>query len=100
MERAKRGASSSLTSDVEAQFDFDFAVRVHDSVAALVRARDAFEGDVAPADTDSTLVALPGQVCAGEQHQTGPVGGKEQSHLLRFRVSGDTRHYRRLPLDK
>lgn len=65
MERAKRDALSSLTSDVETQFDFDFAVRVPDSVAALVCACDGFEGDMASADTDSTLVAIPGHVCAG-----------------------------------
>lgn len=65
-----------LTSDFETQFIFDLAVHVPDGVAALVRACDGTEGHVAFADTDSTLVALPGHPCAGEQHQSRPVGGK------------------------
>lgn len=66
-----------LTSDVETQLDFDPAIHVPDGVAALVRTRDASEGHVAWADADPTLVALPGHARAGEQHQSRPVGGKE-----------------------
>lgn len=54
-----------LTSDVETQFASDFAVRVPDSVAALVCACDSIEADMASAESDSTLVAVPGHVCAG-----------------------------------
>lgn len=76
-----------LTSDVETQFIFDIAGRVPDSVAALVRTCDTPEGHVAFADTDSTLVALPGQPCGGEQHQSRPAGGKGRAVSSRWRCA-------------
>lgn len=76
-----------LTSNVEAQFIFDLAVLVPDGVAALVRTCYGIEGHVAFADTDSTLVALPGHPCAGEQHQSRPVEGNGGP----FGVGGDVR---------
>lgn len=71
-----------LTSDVETHFPLDITFGVSDSVATFVCARDSTEGDVALVDADSTLVAIPGQPCAGQQHQSRSAGGKVKEDEL------------------
>lgn len=67
-----------LTSDVETLLPLDVAFSVSDGVAPFVCTRDRPEGDVALVDAHSTLVAVPGHPCAGEQHQSRSVAGESQ----------------------
>lgn len=67
-----------LTSDVETHFPFNVTFCIPDSVAAFVCTCDGAENDVALVDANTTLVALPGHPCTGQQHQSRSAGGKSQ----------------------
>lgn len=86
-----------LTFHVEAHFLLDVALVVPESVAAFICTCDGTEGDLVFADSDSTLVALPGYVGAGQQHQCRSVEGKVREDELLSLVHA--RHGQKLALE-
>lgn len=82
-----------LTFDVETHFPLDITFGIPDSIATFICTRDSTEGDLALVGADSTLVAIPGHPCTGQQHQSRSAEGeshREQTYLNLFRKVWDT----------
>lgn len=73
-----------LTSDIETHFPFDFAIGISDGVTSLVGTCDSAESDVAFIGADAALVAVSGQSCTGQQHQSRSAGWDGKEDELHF----------------